>query len=69
MRLDELCLWGSERDAMPGATTSLIQEQKALQFGFPQLIRLSDGDVLVVFWGHEGEGDGISLIRSFRLAV
>ena len=36
-----------------GAKTSLIQEQKALQFGFPQLIRLSDGDVLVVFWGHE----------------
>jgi sialidase-1 len=66
---EELCLWGSDREAMPGAKTSLIQEQLALQFGFPQLIRLSDGDVLVTFWGHEGEGEGISLIRSFRLGL
>eukprot|EP01052_Picozoa_sp_SAG31_P006902 SAG31_NODE_323_length_17713_cov_12.065834_14_plen_432_part_00 len=66
---DELCLWGREREAMPGAKTSLIQEQQALQFGYPQVIQLIDGDVLVVFWGHEGRGNGNSTIRSFRMKI
>ena len=34
---------------MPGAKHSGITEMIALKFGFPQLIQLADGDVLVVF--------------------
>ena len=62
----ETCLWGSDRAAMPGAKNSAIENQGALQFGFPQLIRLEEGNIFVVFWAVE---DGLSVIRWFRLRV
>ena len=40
---------GCVGQAMPGAKHSGITEMIALKFGFPQLIQLADGDVLVVF--------------------
>ena len=46
-----------------------VQEQLALQFGFPQVILLQDGDALVCCWAHEGPGEGLSLVRSFRLGL
>ena len=62
----DTCLWGSDREAMPGAKDSSIQHMHQLQFGFPQLTLLQSGEIYVVFWAVE---DGLSLIRSFRLAV
>jgi hypothetical protein len=62
----ETCLWGSDRPALLGGRNSSIQNQHMLQFGFPQLIQLSNGDIFVVFWAVE---DGLSIIRSFRLRV
>ena len=64
--LTETCLWGSDREAMPGARDSSIQHMHTLQFGFPQLVRLASGAVFVVFWAVE---HGLSAIRSFRLQV
>lgn len=62
----ELCLWGSDREAIAGGRDSSIQQQHNLQFGFPQLVRLQDGTILVVFWAVE---DGLSVIRRVRLRV
>ena len=64
--LSELCLWGSDRAALLGAEDSSIQHQHALQFGYPQLIQLKNGEIFVVFWAVE---DGLSMIRSFRLKL
>ena len=64
--ITETCLWGSDRAAMLGAKDSAIQHQHRLQFGFPQLTSLANGDVFVVFWAVER---GLSLIRSFRLRI
>ncbi len=61
----EHCLWGADRTALIGADSS-IQQQHTLQFGYPQLARLSNGDVFVVFWAVEDE---LSIIRSFALIV
>jgi len=62
----EKILWGQTIEALAGAGDSSIQHQHRLQFGYPQLIRLVDGGVFVVFWGME---DGLSVIRWFRLKV
>ena len=62
--LAESCLWGSDREALPGSRDSSIQHQHNLQFGYPQLIQLQDGDIFAVFWAVE---DGLSVIRGFRL--
>ena len=64
--LQEMCLWGKDREAIQGGGDSSIQHQHALQFGFPQLIRLSNGDLFIVFWAVE---DGLSVIRSFRVEI
>jgi len=64
--LADTCLWGGDREAMPGQPDSSIQHMHALQFGYPQLVRLAGGDIFVVFWAVE---DGLSVIRSFRLRV
>ena len=61
-----MCLWGKDREAIQGGGDSSIQHQHALQFGFPQLIRLSNGDLFIVFWAVE---DGLSVIRSFRVEI
>ena len=61
-----VCLWGSDREAIAGGADSSIQSQHALQFGYPQLVRLVDGDVLVVFWAVE---DGVSVIRWIRVQL
>jgi len=62
----EKCLWGQTTHALGGAEDSSIQHQHKLQFGYPQMIRLANGAVFVVFWGIE---DGLSVIRWFRLNV
>jgi sialidase-1 len=62
----EKCLWGETTQAMAGAGDSSIQHQHKLQFGYPQMVRLSDGAVFVVFWCIE---DGVSVIRWFRVSV
>ncbi len=62
----QTCLWGSDREAIPGGKDSSIQHQHNLQFGFPQLVHLAGGDIYVVFWCVE---DGLSVIRGFRLRI
>jgi hypothetical protein len=64
--LAERCLWGSDREAISGGGDSSIQQQHNLQFGFPQVVHLHDGTILVVFWAVE---DGLSVIRSVQLRV
>lgn len=64
--LAETCLWGNDREAIPGGVDSSIQNMHALQFGYPQVIRLRSGDFFVVFWAVE---EGLSIIRSFRLQI
>ena len=64
--LSEKCLWGENTEALAGSGDSSIQQQHALQFGFPQLIQLADGELFVVFWAME---EGLSIIRWFRLDI
>lgn len=64
--LTEQLIWGGDVEALAGGVDSSIQNQKNLQFGFPNIIRLSDGDLFLVFWCVEG---GLSNIRWYRLRV
>ena len=62
----EVPLWGQDVEAIAGGLDSRMENLRALQFGYPQLIQLTDGDVFLVFWCVE---DGLSVIRWFRLRV
>lgn len=64
--ITQTCLWGEHTEALAGKNDSSIQHQHNLQFGFPQLIQRSNGEIFVVFWGVE---KGLSVIRWFRLKV
>jgi hypothetical protein len=64
--LGERCLWGEDQKAIAGPNDSSIQNQHALQFGYPQLVETAPGEYFVVFWCIE---DDCSIIRCFRLAV
>ena len=62
----EVPLWGRDVDAIAGGLDSRMANLKALQFGYPQMIQRTDGDVFLVFWCVE---DGLSVIRWFQLDV
>tara|TARA_Y100000588_G_scaffold6868_1_gene8147 strand:- start:1065 stop:2180 length:1116 start_codon:yes stop_codon:yes gene_type:complete len=64
--ITEKCLWGQDREAIAGGADSSIQHQHGLQFGYPQLIKLTSGDIFAVFWAVEDE---LSVIRCFHLQV
>jgi hypothetical protein len=55
-------LWGVTSSGMEGRT-STSEELNRLRFGYPSLASLSDGTVLVAFWGSEGERNAIHWIR------
>ncbi len=59
-------LWGGEQAAYGAQSSSKAEEMSTLQFGYPQLIRLRNGKVMVVFWCVEG---GVARIRWFRLRL
>ncbi len=55
-------IWAGAESGMAGrASTS--EELNKLRFGYPSLAELSDGSVLVVFWGTEGERTAIHWCR------
>lgn len=60
----ELSVWSGGRSGMLGERTSSSDELSALKFGFPSMVQLPNGDVIVVFWCLE---DGIHNIRWVRL--
>ena len=64
--LAETCLWGRDVEAIAGGGDSSMVNLGKLQFGFPQLVQLSNGEIIVVFWAVE---DGLSVIRRFRLKI
>lgn len=64
--ITEKLIWGGDVEAIAGGKDSSIQNQKKLQFGFPYVIRVKNGEVFFVFWCVE---NGLSNIRWFRLKV
>ncbi len=54
---------------MPGAKHSGITEMIALKFGFPQLIQLADGDVLVVFVSLSDRSVDVHIIAYSAFAI
>jgi len=67
VNLEELPLWGTglADSGMTGREPS-AEELSGLKFGYPSLVQLEGGDVLVAFWCFEGWTSGI---RSVRLRV
>lgn len=64
VNLEELPLWGTglSDSGMTGRATS-ADELSALKFGYPAMVQLPDGQVLVAFWGLEGWCSSIRLVR------
>jgi hypothetical protein len=62
VNLAELLLWqGADTMRQSGNTSDQLSR---LKFGYPALVRMSQVEVMVVFWCHE---DGVNNIRWFRL--
>jgi hypothetical protein len=62
----EAPLWGTHlASGMTGQAAS-AEELSNLKFGYPSMVRMPDGEVLMVFWGLE---DGTTNIRWMRLRV
>lgn len=59
-------LWGTAKASYAAHSTSKVEEMATLRFGYPQVTRLADGSLFVVFWCVE---DCVSNIRWFRLRV
>ena len=57
-------LWGTDRASYGAQSDNKLEEMSTLQFGYPQMIRLSSGDIMVVFWCVE---DGVACVRWIRL--
>lgn len=65
VNLEEAPMWQGSESRMFGETDAAT-ELAALHFGFPNLLRLADGDVLAAFWCRE---DCIHNIRWLRIRV
>ncbi|MCY4114977.1 MAG: sialidase family protein [Chloroflexi bacterium] len=65
INLEDLAVWQGAPSGMAGEGTG-ADELVDLQFGFPQMLSLPNGDVFAVLWCQE---DGIRNIRWFRLRV
>ena len=59
-------LWGTGKASYSLHSTSKIEEMATLRFGYPQVIRLADGHLFVVFWCVE---ECVANIRWFRLRL
>ncbi|MBI4557287.1 MAG: exo-alpha-sialidase [Candidatus Hydrogenedentes bacterium] len=65
--LEDAALWGSKVVSYTQRSeTSMFEELSTLQFGYPQLTRLSTGEIFIVFWCVE---DCVSNIRWLKLEV
>ncbi|MDB5340215.1 MAG: hypothetical protein JWN70_5834 [Planctomycetaceae bacterium] len=65
INLEEVCLWQGAVSGMMGVRSN-SDELSGLKFGYPSLVQLPDGNVLVVFWCVE---DCLHVIRWQRLEV
>lgn len=65
VNLEEVAVWQGAPSGMAGEGAG-ADELVDLQFGFPQMLSLPNGDVFAVFWCQE---DDIRNIRWFRLRV
>ncbi len=65
VNLEEAPVWQGAASGMVGEGTS-SDELSGLKFGYPNLIRMPEGDVMAVFWCEEG---GINNIRWVRVRV
>ena len=65
VNLAEVPIWEGASSGMAGEEAT-GEELSQLQFGYPSMVQLPDGDVFAVFWCME---DGIQNIRWFRLGV
>ncbi|MCA9427875.1 MAG: exo-alpha-sialidase [Candidatus Omnitrophica bacterium] len=59
-------LWGTEKASYSSDSKNTFEHLAALKFGYPQIVRLSDGDLFVVFWCVE---DCVSNIRWIRFRL
>lgn len=65
INLEESCLWQGTVSGMMGIRSN-SDELSGLKFGYPSLVQLPGGDVLVVFWCVE---DCLHVIRWQRLEI
>ena len=65
INIAELCLWRGATSGMTGTNTP-GEELSALKFGYPSLVQLPCGDVLIVFWCSE---NCINNIRWLRIRI
>lgn len=59
-------VWGGQVAALPTGMDSRMENLGRLRFGYPTVIRLTDGNLFLVFWGIEDE---LSVIRWYKLHV
>jgi hypothetical protein len=59
-------LWGTERVAYTRRAAGAFDQLSTLQFGYPQMVKLLDGDIMLVFWCVE---NCVANIRWIRLSV
>ncbi len=64
--LKDVPLWGTSKASYSLHSTSKIEEMATLRFGYPQIIRLTGGELFVVFWCVE---ECVANIRWFRLRL
>lgn len=64
--IDDELLWGGKQASYAIQSSSKTEEMSTLQFGYPQLLQMTGGRIIVVFWCVEG---GSACIRWFRLRL
>lgn len=64
-KISDVCLWSGVPSGMEGKRNT-SDELAALKFGFPSLVRLATGEIVVVFWCEE---EGVQNIRWLRVGV
>ncbi|MCA9441147.1 MAG: hypothetical protein KC964_10100, partial [Candidatus Omnitrophica bacterium] len=64
--IEDVPLWGTEKASYSSDSKNTFEHLAALKFGYPQIVRLSDGDHFVVFWCVE---DCVSNIRWIRFRL
>ncbi len=64
--IDDELLWGGRQASYGIESSSKTEEMGTLQFGYPQLLQLRSGKIMLVFWCVE---DGMACIRWFRIRL
>jgi len=64
--INDIPLWGTKYSGLAQTGDNMAMNFRALQFGAPHLMKMTNGYILCSFWCVE---DGISIIRWFKLMV